>query len=800
MLGEWAAALGVEAGLHPWPWDAFVGLLAAALGVGMYGLLRHRGRGAPEPGLAGALLAARAVPALLLDAAGRVLHLNPAAQDLLGMRPEQVLGVPAGELLGMPGMTAPAQPGAEAPSAELHLRDGRVLSAQLDWLPWPGGAPAGEHPDARWVLLLKVLPPSAGGESVWAGSIMDAVPQQVWIKDLRLRYVRVNQAQARACGSTPEAFVGHTAQELAAALVLDALDYPELDRQVLETGTARDLLPKLVRGPSGQERYFRVQRLPVRDGQGRLAGVMGVAGDVTPLIEAERGQRAQHRLLQEVLNGVPHRIVVKDRSGRCLLANHAAEAECARAGLPSPVGQSAEDSPALLPGKPQLALETDRRVLEHGETVDLPDVLLPGTDGQPTYHHLLKIPVRDEAGQVTGLIGIAMDITARWQAEQELDRLVALSPDMQGMATLQGHLLRANPAFARCLGYSAQELLAAPAQDLVHPEDLDQARAALQRLGESAALASAVLRMRHRDGSYRSVAWRAKLDREAGRVYFVGRDVTEQLGAERALLESEARFRAVIEALAEGVVVQDAQRQIVTCNPSAMRILGIGQERLGGRLRLPPGWSFLDVDGQPLQEADFPAARALRSGQPQPGTLIQARRPDGQALWLSVSAQPLLNAGGGKPYAIVTSFVDLTQQKRAEQRLAESDRRFRALVAHAPVAIFQSDAHGNAVLVNKRWCELTGMTQADAMGAGWVRAVHPEDRERLMARRKQLLETGNGYAIEYRYVKPDGQVVWGIGASTPLRDEQGAITGLLGTFTDLSERKRAEQRLAESDR
>ncbi len=134
-------------------------------------------------------------------------------------------------------------------------------------------------------------------------------------------------------------------------------------------------------------------------------------------------------------------------------------------------------------------------------------------------------------------------------------------------------------------------------------------------------------------------------------------------------------------------------------------------------------------------------------------------------------------------------FEDRLAEENA--RLRESEQRFRTLASHAPVGIFQTDAHGNCQFVNERWCELAGLSPEEAAGQGWGRALHPEDRERVFHDWSSATKAGLEFASEYRFQTPQGKVSWLQGSAVPLLNHVGTITGYLGTVTDVTERKAA---------
>ncbi len=126
--------------------------------------------------------------------------------------------------------------------------------------------------------------------------------------------------------------------------------------------------------------------------------------------------------------------------------------------------------------------------------------------------------------------------------------------------------------------------------------------------------------------------------------------------------------------------------------------------------------------------------------------------------------------------------------------------RFRALATSAPIGIYELDRDGECRYVNDHWCELIGVGPEAAIGRGWERFIHPEDLEGVLARWTSASAAGREFAHEYRYVRPDGEVIWVEGRALPIRDGSGAVRGYVGFVVDVGDRRHAELRLAESAR
>jgi diguanylate cyclase (GGDEF)-like protein/PAS domain S-box-containing protein len=141
---------------------------------------------------------------------------------------------------------------------------------------------------------------------------------------------------------------------------------------------------------------------------------------------------------------------------------------------------------------------------------------------------------------------------------------------------------------------------------------------------------------------------------------------------------------------------------------------------------------------------------------------------------------------------------DISARHRSEQALRQSEERFRALTEHAPVGIVQTDEHANCWYANRRFCELVGRTESEVHGAGWLEALHRDDRAGLLDRWSHTLESGDGFDGEFRVVLPDGRKVDVRATAGPIREDDGRVSGFVITTQDISERVGAQQRLTES--
>lgn len=267
-------------------------------------------------------------------------------------------------------------------------------------------------------------------------------------------------------------------------------------------------------------------------------------------------------------------------------------------------------------------------------------------------------------------------------------------------------------------------------------------------------------------------------------------DITEQKRMQSELAEREARNRAVIESLAEGMVVQDSEGRIVAWNESAERILGLSGDQLAGRTSMDPEWCAIDPQEVPLSGDRHPIVRARLTGEHVDGELQGVRRGDGTLVWLSVNARPMYHAGSNAHVGAVATFTDVTQQ-----RATASELEMLSVVAQqSDYAVVTTDALAKITWVNPAWERLTGFTVAEARGRSPAHLSEgPHTDAETVARRKAALRAGESFSGELLQYRKDGTPYWIELTITPLHDSDGATTGFVSMSRDITTRRAADR-------
>jgi PAS domain S-box-containing protein len=269
-------------------------------------------------------------------------------------------------------------------------------------------------------------------------------------------------------------------------------------------------------------------------------------------------------------------------------------------------------------------------------------------------------------------------------------------------------------------------------------------------------------------------------------------DVTERVRAERALQESEARFRRTFELAGSGLAHVGLDRRLLRVNRRLCEILGYTEQELVGR-------SLVDLSHPEDREtATAPRAKVVA------GELESARlekrylRKDGAVVWMSAVIAMERDAAGQPLYAI-SVLDDITESKQAEAALHESEERFRRTFELAGSGLAHVGLDGRFLRVNPRLCEILGYAAEELVGRKVKDLSHPEDRDAAdRARAEVLAGELESARLEKRYLRKDGAVVWLSLAIAMERDASGRPLYAISVLDDITERKHAEAALREA--
>lgn len=255
----------------------------------------------------------------------------------------------------------------------------------------------------------------------------------------------------------------------------------------------------------------------------------------------------------------------------------------------------------------------------------------------------------------------------------------------------------------------------------------------------------------------------------------------------RNAVESDLRFRTLADSGSALVWASDTEGK---CNYLNGRWLEFtGRSREDG---LGDGW-LVSVHPDDLGPCQTAFSQAFSTQSPFSLT-YRLRRRDGIFRWFLDEGSARYDSQG-QFAGYIGHCLDITEYKRVNDELRASESRYAMLAKVSLVGIYHADAAGRFLYVNERWCALAGVAAETAKGDGWMDVIHPDDLATVQREWQKTISEKHHSELEYRLQRPDGSVLWVFGQVACMQDEEGAITGLVGTITDISQLKEAEAKI-----
>jgi len=474
----------------------------------------------------------------------------------------------------------------------------------------------------------------------------------------------------------------------------------------------------------------------------------------------------------------------------------------------------------IVPPEREAEAATVLERLRRGEAVNNLVTRRQRRDGTPLDVLSGTAPIRDAAGRVIGGVTTLRDITELKEAERRLQESyecyrVLVENSVDGILVHDAGLryVEVNPAACRMLGYRREDILGLTVLDMIEEDEEARDGPDVDRFHGGEARPSEY-RCRRKDGSMfiGEVTGTALPD---GRFLGILRDITERKAAEQAIqalnaelerrvadrtaqlsranaeLETrEQRHRLALETLEIGEWELNLDDQTVVGSALFGRIHGDADPALE--------WTYETLQQRVLPEDRERVHRLIQQALASPGIWdceYRIQRRDGAIRWLYARGQR--TDGQGSRNILFGVVVDITERKRSELALRESETHFRGMMDSMPAMVWLMGPDQQVYFFNKTALEFRGRTLEQELGIGWIEGLHPDDHARTRSLIAEAFAAGATFSLDVRLRRHDGEYRWIQGVGVPRWDEAGQFIGYIGTCVDIEDRKRAERQVLE---
>lgn len=562
---------------------------------------------------------------------------------------------------------------------------------------------------------------------------------------------------------------------------------------------------------------FLVSCIPLFNEAGEVTEAVHVAVDITDLKklqlalkESEEKYRSHFENVSDVILSLDRDLTIIDVSPSLEKMSGYKPQEL--------VGKRFTDLAILVPESETLALANIKRVFK-GERDVTAEYSFITKGGARRTGEIISSPLVSADGNITGINAIARDITERKAAEEALLESESKFRDLAeksvaGVYLIQDNVFRyVNSTMARVFGCAINEMIdKMTPEDVVLPPDWPIVKSALdKRLSGELDSLHYEFRTRTKDNRTRNVEVYSSRTTYRGRPAVIGTliDITDRKKAEEALLESEERYRSIVENAAEGIFQTTPEGRFLHTNISFARMMGYESPEdvvrcltnVGSQLYVNPSDRHLAL--KTMNEEGI--IRAFQT---------QFLRNDGTTIWVSLSGRPVRKSDGTVLYYEGT-VVDITERKRSEEELRGAHQRLLDIIEFLPDATFVIDQNRTVVAWNKAIEEMTGVTKAEIIGKGNYCYAVPFYGERRPILIDCVISNPDEIRENYTAVARKGNVLYaetfvqrvygGKGAflsvnASPLFDKDGTVVGAIESIRDITEMNRLENQLRQSQK
>ena len=379
------------------------------------------------------------------------------------------------------------------------------------------------------------------------------------------------------------------------------------------------------------------------------------------------------------------------------------------------------------------------------------------------------------------------------ESEERYRALFDRSLDLVYIFDFEGRFIDANAAALNRLGYTKEEIHSLNFTSLLSEDQLPIAFKSLQEIRETGIQKNPTeLRLRHKNDSDVYVESQGSIIISNGApvaIQAIARDITERKQAEEELRRSEEKYRNIIENMQDGYFELDLAGNFTFVNDAECRNIGYSKEELIGMNNR----RYQDETAAQKMYQLF--SRVYKTGEPVKASDVEIIRRDGTKGFNEISTS-LIRDAEGKPIGFRGISRDITERKQMEENIRQSEERYRSIIEEMGEWYFETDLAGNITFFNDILSDVLGYSQKELTGLNFRSFIKKEESESVYRIFNQVYKTGKpSKNYHYDFFKADGTITFAEFSVFPKRDKEGKVCGFRGVGQDITERKRAEEKI-----
>ncbi|HPD55867.1 MAG TPA: PAS domain S-box protein [Smithellaceae bacterium] len=631
-------------------------------------------------------------------------------------------------------------------------------------------------------------------------SILENINDGYFETDLSGRFTFVNDALCNIHGYTEKELIGMDNRQYVDTA--NAKKAFTAFNEIYKSGKSGSIFDYEIITKNGRRKQVEVSASLIKDDMGNPVGFRGVTRDVTARKQTEESLRQSEEKYRSIIENIQEGYFELDLAGNYTFVN---DANCRLLGYARNelIGMNALQH---MPDEEnyQTVNKAYTNLYLTGIPIKSLQVISAKKDGSPVMYETSVTIIRDAKGKPLGFRGVSRDITERKQMEEQLRQseeryrsIIEQMADGYFETDLKGKFTFVNKAECRSTGYSREELIGKDSRFFADEAYYQQMRSIFIEVYKTNKPITAYdLELTKKNGKQAVHEMSVSLikNKEGKITGFRGisRDVTERKAAETALRNSEEKYRTIIESINDAYYETDLSGNFIFFNDMLCKHLGYSREELIGR-----NSRIFQTDVN-FEKTVKLYTDVYQTGNPTIGEIECVRKDKTIGIYeLSLS---LIRDKNGKKIGFRGISRDVTERKKMEEALRQSEEKYRTIMEEMNDAYFEVDLAGNYTLLSETSARLLGYSPGEMAGKNSLSFIFDDDIPVVAGAFNKIYKTGEPVRnIVYRAVHKDASIGIGELNGFPLKNEKGEIIGFRGIARDITERRQMEEKIHQSE-